>query len=253
VNETFEKLSFLRFVNSKTESVFAFNLKERMYLDITYCISGELEYIYNGERLVLTSGDAVIFPPHSERTRKEGHTPTHYASFNVILPQDFEIKESGLYKKCISGDTVYLIELFERVWSSVSPLRIERCKGIFHYLYSELLDSASDKENPHINRIKQYIMDNLSGKISIKDIADDVHLAPQYLCTLFKKNTGMTIVEFMDRERIDLAKRLMLISGSPLYEIAERCGFSDYNYFSSIFRKFTGISAREYRKSGISR
>ena len=84
--------------------------------------------------------------------------------------------------------------------------------------------------------------------ISIKNIADTVHLAPQYLCTLFKKKTGMTVIEFMDRERIDLAKRLMLLSDSPLYEIAERCGFPDYNYFSSIFRKITGISAREYRK-----
>ena len=91
-------------------------------------------------------------------------------------------------------------------------------------------------------------MDNLASKISIKHIADHVHLAPQYVCTLFKKNVGMTITDFIDRERIDLAKRLMLISDRPLYEIAESCGFSDYNYFSNIFRKITGTCAREYRK-----
>ena len=250
MTETFEKLSFLRFVNENTDSVFAFNLKERPYLDITYCISGEMHYYFNGEKIVLHSGDAVIFPPYSGRIREEGHIPTHYVSFNVILPPDFAIKESGLFKKCISGDTVYLIELFAKAWSSVSPRRIERCRGIFYYLYNELLDSLSDKENPHVNRIKRYIVDNLTKKICIKDIADTVHLAPQYVCTLFKKNTGMTVVEYIDRERVDLAKRMMLISDSHLYEIAELCGFSDYNYFSSIFRKISGASAREYRKSG---
>ena len=248
MSETFEKLRFLRFVNEMTESVFAFNLKERLYLDITYCISGELEYIFNGERLLVSSGDAVIFPPYSKRIRKEGNVPTHYVSFNVILPADFEVRESGLIQKCITGDTVYLIELFDKVWNSVSPGKTERCKGLFHYLYNELIDSISDKENPHVNRIKRYVMDNLSSKISIKDIADEVHLAPQYVCSLFKKKTGITIVGFIERERIDLAKRLMLISDSPLCKIAERCGFSDYNYFSSIFRKLTGTCARAYRK-----
>ena len=251
MGETFEKLSFLRFINNNTESVFSFSLRDRQYLDITYCISGELVYYFNEEKIVLTTGDAVVFPPNCARKREEGSIPTHYASFNVILPPDFEIKRAGLFKKCITGDTVYMIELFDRVWSSVSPGRLERCKGIFHYLYNELLDSISENENPHVNRIKRYVMDNLTERLSIKEIADEVHLAPQYVCTLFKKNMGMTIVEYIDRERIDLAKRLMLISDSRLYEIAEQCGFSDYNYFSSIFKKFAGISAREYRKSNV--
>ena len=251
MGETFEKLSFLRFINNNTESVFPFPIRDRQYLDVTYCISGELVYYFNGEKIVLTSGDAIVFPPNCARKREAGSVPTHYVSFNVILPSDFKIKKCGLFKKCISSDTAYMIELFGKVWSSSTPEKIERCKGIFHYLYNELLDSLADKGNPHVNRIKQYIMDNLSSKMSIKEIADEVHLAPQYACTLFKKNTGMTIVEFVDRERIDLAKRLMLVSNSPIYEIAGRCGFSDYNYFSNIFKKIAGISAREYRKSNV--
>ena len=251
MSETFEKLSFVRFVNANVASVHAFENHERAYLDITDCISGEMTYFFNDEWINLESGDAVIFPPCSARVREKGTVPTHYVSFNVVLPKDYEVKATGRFKKCISGDTAYMIELFGKVWSSSTPEKIERCKGIFHYLYNELLDSLADKGNPHVNRIKQYIMDNLSSKMSIKEIADEVHLAPQYACTLFKKNTGMTIVEFVDRERIDLAKRLMLVSNSPIYEIAGRCGFSDYNYFSNIFKKIAGISAREYRKSNV--
>ena len=251
MSETFEKLSFVRFVDAKVDGVHAFQNRERAYLDITYCISGEMTYFFNGERITLETGDAVIFPPYSARVREKGIIPTHYVSLNVVLPDGYGVDAMGLFKKCITPDTVYMIDLFGKVWSSVTPGRIERCKGIFHYLYNELLDSISDKGNPHVSRIKQYIMDNLSRKMSIKEIADEVHIAPQYACTLFKRNTKMTIVEFIDRERIDLAKRLMLVSNSPIYEIAERCGFSDYNYFSSTFRKFSGISAREYRKSNV--
>lgn len=249
MNEIFENFKLHRFVNVTTESVFAFKASARPYMDITYCIEGELDYEYNGERFVIHGGDAVIFLPHTTRLRHEGSVPTHYVSFNVILPEDFEIEASGHFKKCFTNATVYMIELFDKVWRSVSPRRQERCKGIFYHLYNELMDVVTDNGNPHVKRMKQYIMDNLINKINTADIAAEVHLAPQYVCSLFKKHTGMTIVEYIDNERIDLAKRLMIISDSPLYEIAERCGFSDYNYFSSIFRRIAGTSAREYRKN----
>ena len=251
MNKIFENFKLHRFVNVTTDSPHPFVARKRPYMDITYCIEGELDYEYNGERFVIHGGDAVIFLPYTMRLRHEGRVPTHYVSFNVIPPENFEIEASGYFKKCFTNDTVYMIELFDRVWRSVSPHRIERCASIFYDLYNELIDTVTDTENPHVKSIKQYVMDNLSGKISINDIAGEVHLAPQYVCTLFKKNTGMTIVEYIDRERIGLAKRLILISDSRLYEIAEQCGFSDYNYFSSIFRKIEGISAREYRKSNV--
>jgi len=249
LNKIFENFKLYRFVNVTTDSPHSFVARKRPYMDLTYCIEGELDYEYNGERFVIHGGDAVIFRPHALRLRHEGSVPTHYVSFNVILPEDFEIEASGYFKKCFTNDTVYMIELFDRVWHSVTPHRLERCCGIFYYLYNELIDTVTDTENPRVKSIKQYIMDNLSNKITTADIASMAHLVPQYVCTLFKKHTGMTIVEFIDRERIALAKRLMIISDSPLYTIAEECGFPDYNYFSSTFRKYTGRSARAYRKS----
>lgn len=249
MNKIFENFKLHRFVNVTTDSPHAFIARNRTYMDITYCIEGELDYEYNGERFVIHGGDAVIFPPCTMRLRHEGSVPTHYVSFNVVLPEDFEIEASGYFKKCFTKDTVYMIELFDKVWRSVSPRRIERCASVFYYLYNELIDTVTDTENLHVKRIKQYVMDNVSNKITTADIAAEVHLVPQYVCTLFKKHTGMTLVEFIDRERIDLAKRLMIISESPLYKIAEDCGFSDYNYFSSVFRKIVGTSAREYRKN----
>lgn len=249
MNENFAKFSLLRYVNNSLDQVYPFKARERAYMDVTYCIKGELEYEYNGETIKLYGGDAVIFPPYTTRLRHTGNLPTHYASFNVFLPEDYELPVSGIIRKCITADTAYLIELFGNAWESVSKRRSEKCLGIFTYLFSELIDACEDCSNPHVNRIKRYIMDNLSKRICISDISKEVHLVPQYVCALFKKHMGMTIIEYLDRERIDLAKRLMIISDSPLYTIAEECGFPDYNYFSSTFRKYTGRSARAYRKS----
>lgn len=251
MNKIFENFKLYRFVNVTTDSVSSFIARGRPYLDITYCIKGELEYEFNGERFVALGGDVVVFPPNTMRLRHAGSVPTHYVSFNVVLPENFEVEGSGHFKKCITPDTVYMIELFDKIWRSASPRRTEQCSGIFYYLYNALMEMIVNVENPHVNLIKQYVIDNISSKITTADIAEKVHLAPQYVCAIFKKHTGLTISEFIEGERIDLAKRLMIISDMPLYAIAEKCGFSDYNYFSSVFRKIEGSSAREYRKAII--
>ena len=72
---------------------------------------------------------------------------------------------------------------------------------------------------------------------------------PRYVCTLFKRETGMTITEYAVGEKIDLAKRMIIMRRQTLTEIAETCGFSDYNYFSRVFKRTVGMTPGEYRKS----
>ncbi len=79
-------------------------------------------------------------------------------------------------------------------------------------------------------------------------IATAVNLAPNYLCNLFKKHTGITVIDFIIEQRIDFAKRLMIAQDTPLFKISENCGFNDYNYFSKTFKKHTGTTAAKYKK-----
>ena len=240
--------TFLRFVHITLGNVFEMPEKERGYMDLTFCIEGEMVYFKDGERIELHSGDAVLFPPNSLRSRLKGDIPTSYISFNIFPPDDFIPLIDGYLKDALCEEIAYSIDTFEKEWHVLTPHRQERCYAIFSYIYYHLTDSACDTEKPHVKKIKQYVMDNLSSSISLDDIANHVHLAPQYICTLFKANVGMTVTEFITDQRIDLAKRLIITGTAPLYEISEQCGFTDYNYFSHTFKKITGISAASFRK-----
>lgn len=86
-------------------------------------------------------------------------------------------------------------------------------------------------------------------ELSIQLIAQHVDLSPNYLCSLFKKQTGSTVNDFIIKIRMDKAKILLEKSDLRLYEIAERVGLSDANYFSTLFKNEYGCSPSNYRQN----
>ena len=74
-------------------------------------------------------------------------------------------------------------------------------------------------------------------------------VSESYLSSLFKKETGTTITDYINSTRIRQALILLNTSSLPIGEVASRCGFLDSNYFSRIFKKQLGLSPREYRDS----
>jgi len=218
------------------------------YLDLTYCIEGTMEYLINGEYVILEAGDAILFPVGSVRYRGFTDIPNYYASFNIQFADHFEPPICGKVSDCIFSDTITMLENYKKSFETVSMFRQEKCTSIFAYLYHQVLETALDKENRHVKRIKQYIMSNLSHELTLQQLAENVHLEPHYLCTLFKKETGITIMQYLIEQRIDLAKRLIITKDDKLYTISKQCGFDNYNYFSYTFKSVVGISAVQYRK-----
>jgi len=86
-----------------------------------------------------------------------------------------------------------------------------------------------------------------SGMPSVKDCAEAVHLSPNYLSDLLKKETGQSTQEFIHYYIIEKAKNKLLGCSSTIQEIAYELGFQDSFYFSKLFKKKTGMSPSEYR------
>ena len=83
--------------------------------------------------------------------------------------------------------------------------------------------------------------------LSLNQLADYVHLSPNYLSNLFKKEVGYRLSDYMNELRIEKAKYLLLNTRERSHEIASELGFSDPAYFCKVFKKSTGLSPAEYR------
>jgi len=109
-------------------------------------------------------------------------------------------------------------------------------------------ERRKEQQRGDIHKIKSYIEAHYAQNISLKSIAAQFYLNPVYLGQLFKKTYGIYFNEFLLQLRVNEAKRLLRQSCSMrIYEIAERVGFSNADYFVTQFEKIEHISPTEYR------
>jgi two-component system, response regulator YesN len=100
-----------------------------------------------------------------------------------------------------------------------------------------------------IDRIHKYIMEHLSGDVSLTAIAEEVHFNPSYLSRYYKQLTGHNLLEYIQAKKLEGALHLMLHTNMKLQEIATRLGFESPSYFTTFFKKKMGVSPQEYRNT----
>ncbi len=103
--------------------------------------------------------------------------------------------------------------------------------------------------NPLISRTLRYIEQNLEKDFSLKTIAFEFDVTPAYLGQLFKKEVGEIFSDYIHLKRIDKAKELLAKESMKVNQIAEMVGYYSQSHFYKIFKKLTGVSPVEYRKS----
>ena len=108
-----------------------------------------------------------------------------------------------------------------------------------------------DTGNVHVEKAKHYLTDHLTQEIRTDDIAEAVGLSPYHLSRLFKTHTGLTLREYLTRERIEAAKQLLAVSDRTIPQIASLLRFCDQSYFTMVFRRQTGQTPGEYRNKYI--
>ena len=94
-----------------------------------------------------------------------------------------------------------------------------------------------------------YIDSDLSCDLSLKTLAELQNINASYLSTLFKRETGQTLTDFVNQRRVQLALHLLSTTKLQIQTIAQHCGIPDINYFSKIFKKYTQMTPTEYRKN----
>ena len=116
--------------------------------------------------------------------------------------------------------------------------------------HEEENDGTVDAHADRIQAVADYISAHFSEDLSLSGLAGRFAVSPSYLSRSFKAATGFGIREYLISIRIQRACDLLMNTRLSITEIADRCGFSDSNYFGDAFRKATGISPREFRRIG---
>ena len=118
--------------------------------------------------------------------------------------------------------------------------------------------SQNSKQADHINAVNyslpvrlacEYIEKNFQENINLNKISNYVSLSKNYFCNIFKKETGITIWDYLIRIRMEEAKRMLLETEQKTYEISENVGYDDPSYFGRLFKKYTGFTPIEFRDS----
>lgn len=114
---------------------------------------------------------------------------------------------------------------------------------------THLENQVSQTESDFVLKIKQNIDKNFASLFSLEQIVKSLYISPSYANKLFHEKTGGTIYDYLQDRRIAEAKSLLKNTHLKHYEIAERIGYQSSTYFTTAFKKNTGMSPKEYRRT----
>ncbi|MCQ6561511.1 response regulator [Paenibacillus mendelii] len=122
---------------------------------------------------------------------------------------------------------------------------------LIHYV-EELSDMIAIKMQQRSTSMVQkaiaFMEQQYARDLSLHEVADAVHLTPNYLANLFKLRTGETILNVLSGIRMDKAKELLRNTDMKTYEIARAVGFADAKYFGQVFKKVVGATPQDYKR-----
>jgi AraC-like DNA-binding protein len=219
--------------------------------DLTYVIKGKARYTVDGKIYEMGPGDMLFL---TEGTEKEAVTSPQ------ALMQCYSVNFTSLYpgsKSCPPPFPVFsqiglkqdIINLFRELticWSQQQSGYKTRSRAllmlILHRLSEILLYGVDSQTGDYrINKATRIIALHYPDKLTVKEIAKQVQLDEVYFGRLFKKETGMTVHQYIIRIRVRNAENMLQSGNYKVHEVAEHCGFSDVVHFYKLFRAIRGF------------
>ena len=129
--------------------------------------------------------------------------------------------------------------------SELSKVHVEMIEGYTKKMRKIKLDGVYSKQ---IVRAIEYIIRHLHSHISLEETADSLKISGAHLSRLFKKETGITFSDYVNKLKIEESTSLLLYTEYSDIEISNMLGFSSQSYFIKIFKKYTGTTPKKYKK-----
>ncbi|RCX19594.1 AraC family transcriptional regulator [Fontibacillus phaseoli] len=228
--------------------------------EVQFINGGDVHYFLaspDSERVVIQF-DLSFFQEVSvlsgqERPLRDVFTEMEQSSWN--WPEETAAKMLSLIKSVYEEETdreegyAYIIKakLFEML--TLILREVPRSTTPRRSRISEKTVSQSKGTLWKLERIFEYVEHHYQEAVSLKSVAEYMGFSPYYFAKLFKKNTGMTFVTFLNEYRLNKAKWILLNEDNPMTEVAEAAGFSSVKTFHHFFKNATGTSPLKYRRT----
>ena len=105
-----------------------------------------------------------------------------------------------------------------------------------------------DHNDKDISDVQKHIERNYKNKLSVSGLAERFNMSERTFIRKFTATTGNTPLEYIQRVRIEAAKRLLEKGKQTVEEVAREIGYEDFNSFRNIFKRFTGLSPKDYKR-----
>lgn len=155
--------------------------------------------------------------------------------------------QGGMYEEDAYNASDLFIQELDQLESIEECRKLNREMFTFFTRHMATLHRRRVFSKPIVLTI-DFILDHLHEKISVQNLARNIELNPNYLSTLFKRETGSTISSFIADKKIEVAKNLLRHSKISFEEISDKLSFSSQSHFTKVFRAHTGITPLVFRQ-----
>lgn len=235
--------------------------KMREIMDYQFFMTGSSYILYEKDYFGKKQNDMLpVYFNKILTSAKLKDFPTMIEDFNNAFRYvDENVGFSSLYIKYSFTDLMkrvcetlhtehQLTDIIEKIYDSKSLESMK--KIIIHYLTEiKIVKDTDDSDNRIVYLAKQIVSERYQDvSLSVSAIADELHVSLAYLSTLFKLETGQTLVKYITNYRMEQAKYLLETSNVKVAEIANKVGYLNASYFISLFRNKEGYSPQVYRE-----
>ena len=146
--------------------------------------------------------------------------------------------------------------IFENEEKNVANLILQKAKileltalYLSHFEINEFIEFVTPTTlYEDLTKIMQHINDNMHRKLTIAELAEEVHLHPNYFIKIFKDKFGMAPMKYINKLKIEKIKNLLLTTSMPVNQIMQLVGFTDIYHFSKFFKQYTGYSPKSFQE-----
>lgn len=221
--------------------------------------SGTGQAFIEDKSYAFTESTIMCIPPHAVHYKQadKGFLDIHFHTDSMLIPNNITVSEK---EPIILQDTVdKSLETIVRLMANIHYQQISNERAIVTSLYNSAMQlliglMSAKRIDPVIQQIQNSLIASFSDpEINIANLLANYGYSSDYLRKRFREETGMTIMDYLTRLRIDYAKQLLSqrkILQLSIAEIASMCGYYDVHYFSRVFHKATNMTPKNFSLYG---